>query len=301
MLEKLTIARCREVAATARKALATIGVTLPRHTDLGRQIEDTEWMATFPADPLDEIAGAYATDPERATRAFLSFPQFQDVVGGLYHARRAVAAKPDIVHALRKRFDRLQTVSAAAQNHLFELQVAGRLSIRRRGVRFDEPDLTAPFSRFGRLGLACKRAQNIARVKERIGGGADQIVRTGRNGVIVIDVQPLLFPPSPDDGRPICQFYQREAQFVDDLATRVDARAAVMSAEISKARATTNVLGVVFAVTGWGLVEVDGLVAQLFAWVVRAPGGSTAAERAVVTALRSAPTSWERARAAVAA
>lgn len=184
-VEPLTLERCLDVARTLRAALATLRLTLSTVAPLMRLLGELEWMAGCTQGPADAFLAAYLLHADRAVKAFIGFLQVQDIAAALRACALAVPDRHQIRRALRQRFDRTDVLDAPSQNHLFELEIGGRLGRRGPGLVFEEPDLTYPVSGLGRVGFACKRAQNIHRLRQRIAEGAGQIEGCGRRGVVV--------------------------------------------------------------------------------------------------------------------
>lgn len=279
--EELTAARCREVAGVLRAQLDALDVKLPPSSPLARLLADVAWMASFEGPPLDDVSGASGADEDRAVGAVLRFLQLQDLAAALAALGPVARDNPEALRALRKRFDRIDTQQADAQNRLFELEVAGRLA--RRGIRpeFGEPDIVARSVGLGRFCLACKRPQNLDRLRERIREGADQIAKRGVKGFVVLDLQPMIF--KNDDPVRRSRFYvlQGAAQLAEELAADMDGWIAVVSDAVAQARRKNHVAGVVFAATGWGLTETSPRPLYGWAWVTRTAIPTSPLERKV--------------------
>lgn len=276
---ELTSSHSREVAYQLRARLDALGVTLGPASPRARLLVEVDWMASFDGPPLDETSGASRVDTERAADAVIRFLQMQDITAALVALGPVALGNPEAVRALRKRFDRIETQTADAQDRLFELEVAGRLARRGIVVEFDEPDIVAKSHGLGLFSLACKRPHNLDRLRERIGKGAAQIASRGLQGFVVLDLQPLIFT-SNDDSHPT-RFYELrgDAQLAHELAADMDGRIAVVADTVARARQVERVAGVVFAAMGWGETKNPPRPTYEWAWVTRPSIPSTAAEK----------------------
>lgn len=238
-----------------------------------------DWVSSFSRGPFDEIHGAMSADVERAVAAVLPFFQIRDITLALEALGPVAAGNPNALRALRRRFDRIEVQGADAQNRIFELEIAGRLARNGVPVRFDEPDIVAAARPFGRFALACKRPQNLLRIRERIEDGARQVGRHGRRGFVVVDLQPSIF--KAEDRQRRTKFYELhgDADLRMELECDADGRIAVVSEEVHRARAMDFVEGVVFGVMGWGIGTVSRRDTYEWAWVARPGIPATPAER----------------------
>jgi hypothetical protein len=277
--QELTSAHCREVAHHLRTRLDALDVKLSASSPLAALLTDVEWLASFEGPTLDGVSGASSEDPDRAAGAVLRFLQVQDITAALVALGPRARANPEALSALRKRFDRIETQEAATQDRLFELEVAGRLARRGIWVEFGEPDVVARSTGLGRFCLACKRPQNVDRLRERIREGADQIARRGLRGFVVADLQALIFKNDDDVRR--TRFYELHgaAQLAQELAANMDGWIAVVADAVARARRVDRVAGVVFATMGWGETKNPPRPTYDWAWVTRPSIPSTAAER----------------------
>lgn len=276
--QELTSAHCRAVAASLRRSLAELNEELPAGSPLARLLIEVDWMGSFSGPPRDPKTGASSENPERVANAFLRFLQLEDVARSLHALGPTARENPEALKALRRDHDRIKTQRADAQNRLFELEVAGRLVRGGARVRFDEPDIVASATPFGRF-LACKRPQNLDRLRERIVEGARQIERRAIAGFVVVDLQPLLFKNDASD-RPT-RFYDLRgtAELRDELAADMDGRIAVVADAVARARAVHHVRGVAFAATGWGIHDEGSEPQYAWAWVTRPAMPDNDAER----------------------
>lgn len=236
-------------------------------------------MGSFSGPPRDPNTGASSENPERVANAFLRFLQLEDVARSLNALGPTARENPEALKALRRDHDRIKTQTADAQNRLFELEVAGRLVRGGARVRFDEPDIVASATPFGRFCVACKRPQNLARLRERIADAARQIERRSLAGFVVVDLQPLIFTNDAFD-RPT-RFYDLAgaAEVAEELAIDMDERITTVADAVGRARAKKHVMGVVFAATGWGIHDEGPAPRYAWAWVTRPAIPSNDAER----------------------
>lgn len=231
-------------------------------------IAELEWLGTFPADAPQPDA-AWAENP---TRAKVAFPLYEQAIriaqavaltGGIPGARERVLK-------LRKRLDRLMSQDEQAQDFLFELEVGARFTRLGLTITFDEPDIVLHSSDGHRLGLACKRPRNVARLRERLGEAAAQITAGADQGVIVIGVEPL-FHRSNDPERPTIT-YLGDLWMVRAEANRI-LDAAIESASLEIVAALSKgVAGILFCgvVTGWARQVEAGRDAYHYQWIHRA-------------------------------
>lgn len=287
---RFTSALSTEIIREFRAALALMGETLVASDPLESFAQDLEWFAREGDGHPDALAPAAASDVHRAARVYSGFLQFQAIAAGLKACASIIPVDHRIRWALHEPYDRVESLDKEAQDHLFELEVAGWLVRRGLSVAFEEPDITCQLPKIGVVALACKRPHNLKRLKRRISSGAEQLERNARPGVVVIDLQPLMFATG-DPVRPTyLDQHVSEAAFLRSVEERLDdwARAARKVTLLAR-KDRAGFLGAVFAAMAWGEYRVGDDVANAWAWVARPSPLHTEAEVMVSAALRGLP------------
>jgi hypothetical protein len=264
--EYVTAEQCATHARMLEDGLAFFGITVSKSSDLGKMIDALEWMGSFPADAVQPDA-AFAADKRKALRAFPLYEQAQRIARALTWARSIPGAKDKVIR-LKKRLNRLETQDVGAQDYLFELEIAERLVGQGLKVFFDEPDIVVHFTE-EKLGLACKRPRNVARLRERIREAADQVARQPFQGVIIMGVE-ALFHKSGDPKRPTITYLADQGRLVARATEILDEAIARARPDIVAAF-QKGAAGILFCgiATAWNQKFQDGKSAYFYQWMHR--------------------------------
>lgn len=182
--KELTGARCAEIARAIRDGLAGLGVRLQPHHDLERIVRQAELLASLGVgDVFGSFRDADGPEKDRITGAILAMEQAERVAASLQVAGR-VRNFAQVTKWLQKKIDRLETQESRAQDHLFEIEMAGRLArYPDLAVSFEEPDIVVRVN--GKpVYLPCKRPRRVESVGENIRDARHQLA--GRQGPSVI-------------------------------------------------------------------------------------------------------------------
>lgn len=290
--ERITSAQCAAQATTLKDALDYFGIKVNPTSDVGRMIASLEWMGSFPPETVQPDA-AFASNRNRALRAFPLYEQALRVAGAITWARTVPGAREKVLH-LKKRLNRLETQDEQAQDYLFELEIAERLVAQGHTVTFEEPDVVLHVKSGDRLGLACKRPRNLRQLRERIKEAADQVKAQPFQGVIVIGVEPL-FHKSGDPQRPTVTYLGDPPMVASAAYDLLDAAMLRAHREIATAFAQ-GVAGMLFCgiVTGWARQIVGPHSAYHYQWIHRAQSHPDALGLAEVLEARLFPDSTSR-------
>jgi hypothetical protein len=191
-LEKLTSAKCRTLASILKKSLADLGITVPPGSDLAKMQDAIDWLASFPLTG-DLLAKAQRKDGRRAVDAALWYEQAQRITIAIGWACR-IEGGAALVSRLRKRFNRLQSQDAPALDFFFELDIAHRIAQRGLSVSLQEPDILVQVDDL-QIAVACKRPRSLKGMAARIKEGADQVVKRGLRGFVVVSLEPCFHRP----------------------------------------------------------------------------------------------------------
>lgn len=194
----LTAERCADIAATIRSGVAALGLRLTPTNDLERMARDAEWLAKEPG----ALEGRPVADEERRSDALLTAEQAGRVAATLQLLPLLKNHEP-AVRWLRGRIDRLQTQDTEALDHLFELEMAGRLArATDLTVSIEEPDIVATLPSGRSFLIACKRPRSLKGVSDSIRTAKHQIreLRAGRAAVIFIGTE-AIFHKSDKPGK----------------------------------------------------------------------------------------------------
>ena len=173
------------MAASIRESLSILNVSLHSQSDLHRMLVELEAMAKSP-DPSTQWGVPLIEQTQRLANALMGV--------------RRVPGASEKVHSCQNQLNRLETLDSKAQDTLFEIEIAGRLSSGGLAVALTEPDVVATVPGFGDVSLACKRPRSKNGIRKRLGQAATQITQRGRPGVIVMGVEALLHPPKTVKG-----------------------------------------------------------------------------------------------------
>jgi hypothetical protein len=177
-------AECASVAASLRDSERELGLTLHPRSDLADMIRELEAFSKE-ADP--------AGNPARPTfdRAFI-IDQASRIASALEHLR-GVQGFDQVKKWLGKRLNRLRTQTQEAQDHLFEIEIAGRLAQAGAAIELpDPPDIVATLPPFGAVPIECKRPRNARSAIRALREGSRTIEKAGRPGVLVVSLEVLL-------------------------------------------------------------------------------------------------------------
>ena len=130
---------CAKVSTDLRRSAANLGVRLPPTCDLEQLIRETEWLSTLkPEEWVGEVQPAHQ---ERFVQALLKVEQAARLAATLELLSK-VRNHDQLLRWLRKRLDRTTTLDATAQDYLFEMEMAVRLTrLEGLSVSLEEPDI----------------------------------------------------------------------------------------------------------------------------------------------------------------
>ena len=205
-------AECAAVAASLRESEQKLGLRLHPGSDLASMIRDLETLSKE-AKP--------AGDPLRPTfdRTFV-IDQASRIASALENLR-GVHGFDQVKKWLGKRLNRLHTQTQEAQDHLLEIEIAGRLAQAGAAIeRPDPPDIVATLPPFGAVPIECKRPRTKAGAVKRLREGARTIDDFGRPGVLVVSLEVLLKPT--EGGQPVRWRAQTMEELQRGLRTKVD-------------------------------------------------------------------------------
>lgn len=186
------------------EVLEKLELSLHPSSDLAAMIREVEWLGSFEEDVFQPDA-AYAADRKRSLTAFPLYEQANRLAVALKWA----AGIPGIdskIGGLRKRLNRLETQDEAAQDDLFEIDLAYRLFKRGVDVEFAEPDIVISFPPDSKFTIACKRPRTIGAVQKRIRHGANQIRAQKLPGIVAIGMESIIHR-SDDPEKPMPAWY----------------------------------------------------------------------------------------------
>jgi hypothetical protein len=178
----------QELANYVVSSIESAGVKVPQSSRL-RRMRDL-WSSgnsvIQPDDPKFEIACESSRDMQLLGFVFDQFGQSEKSISFLKLLRYLV--KDSVLPQL----DKLHSKGRDSAFELFTAAVCK--SARFDPVVFEEPDVTCSLNGVV-YGLASKRIKSINSIEQRVRSGVDQILRTGHQGVVVIDTC-LAFNPS---------------------------------------------------------------------------------------------------------
>lgn len=179
-------------ARDIREGAARLGVTLARQNDLEKIARDCELFAS--------LEGKASPPDARFIEGLMAAEQGMRLAATLSMAGQVQGAEK-LATWVRGHINAIETQDEEAQDHLLELEVAGRLAREPRlSVSIDEPDIviTVPA---GQMTVAIKRPRTAKGVGWAIRKARKQIKRSNRKGMIVIGTE-ALFHHSNDPLRP---------------------------------------------------------------------------------------------------
>lgn len=198
------------------EVLEKLELSLHPSSDLAVMIREVEWLGSFGKDASQPDA-AFAADRKRSLTAFPLYEQANRLAIALNWA----AGIPGIdrkIRGLRKGLNRLESQDEAAQDDLFEIDIAYRLFKRGFDVEFAEPDIVINYPPESKFAIACKRPRTIGAVQKRIRHGANQIRAQELPGIVAIGMESIIHS-SDDPEKP------KPAWYVIDYPDQIDGAA----------------------------------------------------------------------------
>lgn len=177
------------------EVLEELELSLHPTSDLAAMIREVEWLGSFEEQAFQPDT-AYAADRKRSLTAFPLYDQVNRLAVSLKWAT-AIPGIERKIGRLRKKLNRLESQNEAAQDDLFEIDIAYRLVKRGVEVEFAEPDIVISFPPDSKFAIACKRPRTIGAVQKRIRQGANQIRDQKLPGIVAIGMEAIMH--SSDD------------------------------------------------------------------------------------------------------
>jgi hypothetical protein len=149
-------------AKRLRAGLDTHGVECDPVFFLGKLVREFEWVRDCGIDFWEGWERVSKQNRDRFLYAFTRLLEVQDRVNLLERAHKIDGGSEQVRRWIRKRIDTLATQEEEAQDHLFELEVAGRLArFEALSVKMAEPDIIIRLPGFTEpIAIACKRPRS---------------------------------------------------------------------------------------------------------------------------------------------
>jgi hypothetical protein len=207
-------------------------------------IRETEWLSTLK--PEVWRGEALAEHPERLVQALLKVEQAARLAATLELLPK-VRNHDQLLKWLRKKLDRTTALGATAQDYLFEMEMAVRLTRAEwLSVSLEEPDIIVTLPSGNSFALACKRPRADKSVGANIDDARDQIARGGHAvAAIVVGMEPILHRPSDPGQCPTIHVSQTREQARAWGMARI-AEAAASAAHETERAFECGVLSVVY-------------------------------------------------------
>jgi hypothetical protein len=239
---------CATVAKALRKGLDVLGVSLDPQNDLARMLREIEWLASLGDGEPNTWRVATRAVEERIDAAAFLVEQALRIAAGLQMAER-IENVDSLRRWLRKRINRLNGFDSEAQDHLLELEVAGRLARwPDLSVAIEEPDIVFTV-RGHRVVIACKRPRGLHTVAPNVDRARGQIRQAWQASgarppaIIVVGIESLLH--SREDGSFSVPHFV-EANEAEVLGSRVLDQAAEASHHEAQRAFDEGVSGILF-------------------------------------------------------
>lgn len=165
---------------------------LPPEATVEQMAEDAGWLGTGPQD-IFANGGRYYEDRRRFAKAFVRMEQAGRIADLLSWAQQIDGMRSHARRWIEKRIDRIDTQDEQAQDHLFELEIAGRLA-KWPGLQIElaEPDILIRYpSDHPPMALACKRPRTPRSARRAIEEARDQIRASTFDGAIVVGTEAI--------------------------------------------------------------------------------------------------------------
>jgi hypothetical protein len=245
----LTCEHCRTLIERLRRAFGAGGVRI-EDLVLWYDLADVRWVAELRGAVLD-LWGAAGADRDRATRAAYHATLLDRTAKALEVCSDLPGYRPVARHL--KNFRLLPSKGDAARqaaDHMYELEVAARLSTSIPGIVLDEPDIRVSDPDLGTFSIACKRPRAIDTVASAADDGIEQIRKMGTCGIVFVCADRIIDPLVRDhSGKGLGPECDRRLQAVVD-GCRPDIEAALRRHPIVRddsGRLPTGVFGVVIS------------------------------------------------------
>lgn len=195
-LRHLTGGDCADILDRLRTVLGSMNIEL-ESLPLWGDLADVRWLTAFDCAVLRERGGPADVDRQRTVAGFIDATFISRTVKAIARSASLGGFEQKIKHLknwrLRPPARGNKQQAAQAGDHLYEIEVAARLSFTFSELRFDEPDLLAhdPESGF-KFAIACKRPRTTNGFVRAAKRAVAQVRQSGVIGAIVLSADNLI-------------------------------------------------------------------------------------------------------------
>lgn len=195
-LRHLTGGDCADILARLREVLGSMDIEL-ESLPLWNDLADVRWLTAFNCAVLREHGGAADVDRRRTVAGFIAATSISRSVKAIGRSASLGGFEHKIRHLknwrLRPPTDENTEQAAQAGDHLYEIEVAARLSFTFSELRFDEPDLLAhdPESNF-KFAIACKRPRTTRGFMRAAKQAVAQVRQSDAFGAVILSADNLI-------------------------------------------------------------------------------------------------------------